>query len=133
MVHNGPPGTYKTQDFEAKPSDIENSLCVWNRAFCLDRTTTSWRGIFVRRKKSMTPADLKIRILEDLRCQPKTYKGKALLNTKQVHPLDPDLLGCQPWDPKPLSFSLSLSLSLSFFALILDAKNTKDGFNREGC
>ena len=46
----GAPGTYKTHDFEARPSDIENALRVWNRAFCLDRTTTSWRGIFVRRK-----------------------------------------------------------------------------------
>ena len=30
--------------------DIENALCVWNRTFCLDRTTTYWRGIFARRK-----------------------------------------------------------------------------------
>ena len=46
----GAPGTYKTHDFEARPFDIENALRVWNRAFCLDRTTTSWRGIFFRRK-----------------------------------------------------------------------------------
>ena len=46
----GAPGTYKTQDFEARPFDIESALCLWNRAFCLDRTTISWRGIFFRRK-----------------------------------------------------------------------------------
>ena len=46
----GAPGTYKTQDFEARPFDIESALCLWNRAFCFDRTTISWRGIFFRRK-----------------------------------------------------------------------------------
>ena len=50
LVSLGAPETYKSHDFEARPFDIENAICVWNRALCLDRTTISWRGIFVRRK-----------------------------------------------------------------------------------
>ena len=38
-------------------------------------------------KNSVSPADLKIKILQDLRCQPKACTCKALLNTRQVHPL----------------------------------------------
>ena len=38
----------------------------------------------------MSPADLEIRILQDLKCQPKPYTCKALLNRRQVPPLDSD-------------------------------------------
>ena len=55
-----------------------------------------------------SPANLKIRILDDVQCQPKTYKCKALLSTRQVHPLDHDLFF---WKLSDFDFPLKIKHS----------------------
>ena len=54
------------------------------------------------------PADLKIRILQDLRCQPKATKCKALLSTRQVPPLDSDFFF---WKLPDLDFLIKIKHS----------------------
>ena len=55
-----------------------------------------------------SPANLKIRILDDVQCQPKTYKCKALLSRRQVHPLDHDLFF---WKLSDFDFPLKIKHS----------------------
>ena len=54
------------------------------------------------------PADLKIRILQDLRCQPKAYTCKGFLNRRQAPPLDSDFFF---WKLPDLDFLIKIKHS----------------------
>ena len=54
------------------------------------------------------PADLQIRILQDLRCQPKAYTCKGFLNRRQAPPLDSDFFF---WKLPDLDFLIKIKHS----------------------
>ena len=54
------------------------------------------------------PADLKIRILQDLRCQPNAYTCKGFLNRRQAPPLDSDFFF---WKLPDLDFLIKIKHS----------------------
>ena len=56
----------------------------------------------------MTPADLEIKILQDLRCQPKAYTCKGFLNRRQAPPLDSDFFF---WKLPDLDFLIKIKHS----------------------